>query len=553
MAWDKKKRDEVFRSLESYRLNYCNRFTLLGISDLDDDAVGKRMAISRRLSEIMPNAIHRSPQWGGRRPWLRVGGGKQKIGATPSGRNKPNINVYYDDNGKYYIGIVFVSASIKDSAEIPVAAIWNCPDALAEVFGGKIYLSRPERMDGDGGAAIWLLWEIAFQDNAPIINDDVGKIMEEYGKLTPDGGESVSLYPQAGDQNRDVSDSVVSDAKFMTDNTSVNLIFYGPPGTGKTFTTAKEAVRLCKPGVSDEELDDEEILRKDLYPSLLAEKRIEFVTFHQSFTYEDFVQGLRPETGDSASGRITGGFSLKPRDGVFKRICDRAKDDPHKSYVLVIDEINRANISKVFGELITLLEDDKRLGRDHEIKVRLPYSDESAELFGVPPNLHIIGTMNTADRSIAKLDIALRRRFTFKELEPNPNELKEIEGINLPAVLTTINNRIEYFLDREHRIGHAFFMRCKTKADVDRIMADKIIPLLQEYFYEDWGKIHAILGKGFITGNVITANQLGLPTEFDRHREGVSIWSVAPKVNDMQRFAEDAYANLLNGIGLQQI
>lgn len=553
MAWDKKKRDEVFIGLENYRLNYCNRVTLSGISDPNDDDVGKRMAISRWLSAIMPKAIHRSPQWGGWRPWLRVGEGKQKIGATPSGRNKPNINVYYDDDGKYYIGIVFVSASIQDGAEIPVAAIWNCPDALAEVFGEKIYLSRPERMDGDGGAAIWLLWEIAFQDNVPIVNDDVLKIMEKYGTLIHYGDESVSLYPNAGDQKKDVSDIEGSDVKFLADHTSTNLILYGPPGTGKTFSTAKEAVRLCETGFSDEDLDDEEILRKDLYPSLLAEKRIEFVTFHQSFTYEDFVQGLRPETGDFASGRMTGGFSLKPRDGVFKRICDRAKDDPQKSYVLVIDEINRANISKVFGELITLLEGDKRLGCAHEITVRLPYSEECDARFGVPPNLHIIGTMNTADRSIAKLDIALRRRFTFKELEPAPKKLNEIEGINLPAVLTTINNRIEYLLDREHRIGHAFFMRCKTKADVDNVMADKIIPLLQEYFYEDWGKIHAILGSGFIQKTDLKADQLGLEA-FDRGDRGVvPSWSVvSPPVDLERRFADNAYNILLGQNGNAQ-
>ena len=465
-----------------------------------------------------------------------------------------------------------------------------------------------------------------------------------------------------------------------------NLILYGPPGTGKTYETAAEAVRLClgeakaAPLLADDRRDD---LMK-AYHKLAEAGRIEFITFHQSYSYEDFVEGLRPTTDamdipleqqEGASvAPVSGGFRLRSEDGIFKRLCERARLDrgddhdgrhldrqrpifkmalgrkgseedritegltnnlvhlgwggdidwsderfdsfeeirrewnekkdpeasgkdpniemiysfrsamqvgdyvvlsdgrdtfrafgrvtgeyyydasapyhPHRRkvewiwqspegadrdifyknyfrrhsvyqlrpaiiewdalettvlgedalrqaatarpYVLVIDEINRANISKVFGELITLLEPDKRLGEVNELKVKLPYSDGPP--FGVPANLHIIGTMNTADRSIALLDTALRRRFNFRELMPKPSLLKAVDGIDLAAVLTTINARIEYLFDREHQIGHAYFINCQSRESVEDVMRHKVIPLLAEYFYEDWGKVAAVLG-----------------------------------------------------------
>lgn len=495
-----------------------------------------------------------------------------------------------------------------------------------------------------------------------------------------------------------------------TTHSPTNLILYGPPGTGKTYSTAFEAVRLCigDDAVTPPEGDRASVMSR--YKELVDAGQIDFVTFHQSLSYEDFVEGLRPTTGSGATdgqdepGGSAVGFSLQVRDGIFKRISERARLDvagpgkgkrldrsrrvfkvalgrrqvdeeriqyglnndvihlgwggdldwsderfdhfdeilsewrdkvdpsatgfdgnvvmtyslradaqtgdyvvlsdgrdrlravgeligeyyfapdaefhPHRrkvrwlwkddagverskfypngfrqhavykldqklidwdaldeivfgtdfeelganarSYVLVIDEINRANISKVFGELITLLEPDKRLGSENEIRLMLPYSGRS---FGVPKNLHIIGTMNTADRSIALLDTALRRRFSFRELMPKPSLLlKNIEGIDLQRLLRTLNERIEYLFDREHQIGHAYFYGCRSRAEIAEVLRFKVIPLLSEYFYEDWSKIDAVLGAGkFLTKHELKP-PLGL--EIDDLSETKHSWRV---------------------------
>ena len=215
------------------------------------------------------------------------------------------------------------------------------------------------------------------------------------------------------------------------------------------------------------------------------------VTFHQSFSYEDFIEGIKPETSDSLT------VTYPVIDGVFKKICEKAKGDRSHKYLLVIDEINRANISKVFGELITLIEDDKRIGARNELKVTLPYSQEE---FGVPKNLYILGTMNTSDRSIALLDIALRRRFTFIELKPDPELLKEIviDGIHCDRLLTQLNKRITLLIGRDYQIGHSYFMNIENIEDLRFTWYHRIIPLLQEYFYHDSKRLSAVIGSEFM-------------------------------------------------------
>ena len=389
----------------------------------------------------------------------------------------------------------------------------------------------------------------------------------------------------------------------------LNQILYGPPGTGKTYNTIKKAIEIIeKRYIEDKE--DRAILKKK-FDEYMKNGRIEFVTFHQSYGYEEFVEGLKAYTEDK-------NIYYRVEDGIFKEFCKKIKEckeykkwktpqisedefdklydtyaanlpnylkdktsnkklktsdgsefylykntaqgiearsvssadgnpmpmskdslkkvlfdkDGSKSsyrygnqpdailedmlstmpYVLIIDEINRGNISKIFGELITLIEPSKRLGTDDEIVVELPYSKykEEREKFGVPSNLYIIGTMNTADRSIALMDTALRRRFEFVEMMPQPELLgtikikykdkdidpKEIE-IDFTTMLKTINERIEYLYDRDHTIGHAYFLPLKGGADISElasIFKNKILPLLQEYFYDDWEKIRLVLG-----------------------------------------------------------
>ncbi|HED5099913.1 TPA: AAA family ATPase [Campylobacter jejuni] len=417
----------------------------------------------------------------------------------------------------------------------------------------------------------------------------------------------------------------------INNNISLNQILYGSPGTGKTYHTIDKALEIL--GENLESRDE----KKAKFDEYVKNGQIVFTTFHQSYGYEEFVEGIKPSLNSDENSQI----NYKVKDGIFKELCKKAlenrddiesfnfyindlkektKEDAnnpekyfqlpntkysiqyrggktfrikfddmsknHKDYpvsidnieklyktsnideiynsayvkailnylksqglkdykekdekinlpyIIIIDEINRGNVSKIFGELITLIEPSKRIGEKEELKVTLPYSGEE---FGVPKNVYIIGTMNTADRSITSLDTALRRRFEFVEMMPNSDLLnnvficKDVENPNededylgddaktegyaeiLQNILISINKRIEFLLDREKTIGHAFFMSEAVKfnknnwikpdeyeedwyvlsiSKLKKVFQNKIIPLLQEYFYNDYALINAVL------------------------------------------------------------
>ena len=390
---------------------------------------------------------------------------------------------------------------------------------------------------------------------------------------------------------------------------SNNLLLYGPPGTGKTYNTVNYAVSIIENRPFEEIVKEGYALALEKYSKYTLMGRIAFMTFHQSLSYDDFIEGIRPditEDGSLVYVPMPGAFYRFCRDADHPRLIDGAVPDifvtvsddshiytvsipeaenqqdfemsvidpqplpegtsagdvlvsmvsptesdmigvvmstnpdrcvvrwhkfsavqkvkgaqkgremPYRIYmptkkfvytlvheggsgdmgncVFIIDEINRGNISRIFGELITLLESSRRKGNPECLEV---YLAQMKTMFSVPDNVYVLGTMNTADKSLTALDAALRRRFEFIEMMPDPMVLnnREVSGVNLSKLLAVINNRIEILYDREHMIGHAYFISVKSIDDLAQCFINKVIPLLQEYFFDDYEKICWVLGR----------------------------------------------------------
>lgn len=274
--------------------------------------------------------------------------------------------------------------------------------------------------------------------------------------------------------------------------TNLNFIFYGPPGTGKTYEVIDFAVKLIMGKDSPTERVD--IVKS--FNELRKNSRVEFVTFHQSFGYEDFIEGITPVVVEKDGVSL---ISYEIKDGILKRFLKNAVEQTNKyeNLVLIIDELNRGNLSSIFGELISLLEADKREGALNGIPVTLPYSKEE---FILPNNLFIVGTMNSTDRSIALMDFAIRRRFEFIYLGPNLTLVPEsVEDIPVRSAIATLNKQLMYLLGKDYQIGQSFFLTTEMQKteDVKNAWFNKLLPLIGEYFYDDWEKI-GLLVPNFI-------------------------------------------------------
>jgi hypothetical protein len=263
----------------------------------------------------------------------------------------------------------------------------------------------------------------------------------------------------------------------------LNQILYGPPGTGKTFNSVNYALSILL-GEPIDKLNSMYQTRQEMvfkFNEFVAKANIVFTTFHQSFGYEDFIEGLRPK-------EVNGVLNFEIKEGIFKKLVNEAITRPNEKFVLIIDEINRGNISRILGELISLIEEDKRLGKVNELTATLPISQQK---FGVPINLYIIGTMNTADKSISLVDTAIRRRFEFIEISPDSSLIKDDQ---VKQVLEKINQSIEKENPnlRDLLIGHSYFININW-SELEHVINKQIIPLLYEYFYDNETKVEKIL------------------------------------------------------------
>lgn len=364
-----------------------------------------------------------------------------------------------------------------------IAFFYQNPDdmKIVNIFNNKVLEMIAEGELGNAKLKASEIYKKILKDKTYTLEEMMQELSkplwEEYGKRT----SKVETNTPQGDSMPNEPNS--------QKNIQLNQILYGSPGTGKTYTTINKALEILANYGEIEKIPDNRQKQKEIFDTFVTKGQIEFVTFHQSYGYEEFVEGIKPSVKN-------GTVIYETKNGVFKNLCKKALEGKDKPYILIIDEINRGNIAKILGELITLIEPSKRIGKSEGLQLTLPYSGES---FGVPSNLYIIGTMNTADRSIALLDTALRRRFEFVEMMPDSEYLKDKKisdsgnTIELDRLLESMNNRIEFLLDREHTIGHSYFMGVESIEDLRKVFKNKIIPLLQEYFYDDYAKIIAVL------------------------------------------------------------
>lgn len=406
-----------------------------------------------------------------------------KVDSVNSFVEKATDLAFKDKAGRGQSANALVLASALLSAVYPEAVVDFRYERWKKMVNLFHISDAGEPGDTPGEKLLWGCKVAKILTSTPTFQNYLAKATEP---LWTAAGLSVFLFSKNEEIQKYMKELIHEDRLFHEDENRMeasdiplNLILYGPPGTGKTYTLRTKYLTAFQ-------------------------NRHAFVTFHQSYSYEDFVEGIKPiVVGDSIQYSVV--------DGIFKQMVNHAMADPGHRYALFIDEINRANISKVFGELITLLEDDKRLIYQNGqwtggVKVKLPYThsqNPASSHFGVPNNLHLIGTMNTADRSIASLDIALRRRFEFIEMMPDPDLIRqkskaiiEKDGIQIDLVklLRTLNERIEFLYDRERQIGHSYFMNISNYEQLESVFLKRIIPLLQEYFYNDMEKVQIVLG-----------------------------------------------------------
>lgn len=291
---------------------------------------------------------------------------------------------------------------------------------------------------------------------------------------------------------------------------SIVRVYYGPPGTGKTLSAVREAVKIVEPGFDDKGNPTTSFEKFNDYRDQCA-----FITFHPSLQYEDLVESIRPviseedcvASDDDVPNEAAqkGQLRYRVHEGLLLRMIRRALQIPGKEFVIVIDEINRGDVSRILGPLISTLDSDKRVGAEFPIGIELQYprAEELESRLFMPSNLHLIGTMNSSDRNIALVDHALRRRFDFIQIPPEPSLLRETTdspSVDCRRLLQLINSRIEHLLDSDHCIGHGYFVGCDTNSKVIDRLATKIIPLLREYFYGNEGLMLLVLGDSVSHG-----------------------------------------------------